>query len=103
MHARRFDVTQGRDSPAELSLEGALKTRRFHRLAGAEALVLLQDLEPHGIALRQAVLGELHTRVVQFVAGDHHGAGFGVDLERNTRFLQGLDDLAGILARKVRV
>ena len=97
VYTRRLDVVEAGHRTCQLALETAAIAGRLHELAGAQALLTVENFETDTvIGRRHAGSCQAHTRTRQIVSLDQQGAGVGFDGVVDTGSGQGFDHLGSI-------
>ena len=101
MHTSTLDVVQAGNGTTQLTLEATAITGRLHELAGAEALILVQNLETDvAVGRRDAGACELQAGTRQIIGLDQQGTGIGFDGIGDVRGSEGFHHLIGIHSRQ---
>ncbi|MCY1424064.1 hypothetical protein D9M71_397960 [compost metagenome] len=97
MHPRRLDVVQAGHGARQLAFQAAAVVGGFHELAGAEGLLLVEDLEADVVVGGcHAGAGDLHARAAEIVGPDQQRAGIRFDLVGDVGNGQRLDHAVGV-------
>lgn len=99
VHAGRLDAVEAGDGAAQLAFQSPTVAGRLHELAGAQALVAIEDLEPDGIvARRHTGAGQLQARLGHVLGLDQQGPGVGLDGVIDAGHVEDVDHLADVHA-----
>ncbi|MCY1174268.1 hypothetical protein D9M73_144620 [compost metagenome] len=104
VHARGLDVVEAGNGTGQFAFKAAAVAGGFHELAGAQALLLVEQLEADiAVARRHTGGGQFQAGTGEVVGLDQQGAGIGFDVVGNIGGGQGLHDLLGVHARQAAV
>ncbi|MNF82363.1 hypothetical protein D3C84_646670 [compost metagenome] len=104
MHAGTLDVVQAGNGAGQFAFEAATVAGRFHELAGAKPLLLVEDFKTDVAVAGSDTSGrELEPRSGQVIGLDQQGTGIGFDGVRDIGGGQGIHDLLGVHAGKAAV
>ena len=103
VHAGLLDAADGFHRTRQLGFQRVIVSRRFHELAGAEALVFLQHLEALGAAAGESLGRQLEAGFRQLRLRDQDRPAAAVHLELDAGGIQHIDDLVEILWAGVAV
>ncbi|MNF99800.1 hypothetical protein D3C84_827150 [compost metagenome] len=104
MHTGTLDVVQAGNGARQFTFEAATITRRFHELAGPQALLFVEDLKTDvAIAGSDTSARELEPRPGQVFSLDQQRAGVWFNGVGNVGGGQGIHDLFGVHTGKAAV
>ncbi|MNK96902.1 hypothetical protein D3C87_1172130 [compost metagenome] len=104
VHAGTLDVVQAGNGAGQFAFQAATIAGRFHELAGAQPLFLVEDFKTDvAVAGSDTSARELEPRAGQVVGLDQQGTGIGFDGVRDIGGGQGIHDLLGVHAGKAAV
>ena len=83
------------DGAGQLALHGAGVIGPLHEIGNAE-IGLVENLESHSFAARNALAGHLHAHLINLVGRNHDGAAAAADLVGDLGLVQGGDDFGGL-------